>query len=534
MNKKTRTKTRTVRLFKVLTMVIVLLMSSCYKDDINNLKKQSKEQGQKLELLLSWQATVNNEITTLKNLLNAIEARDYVTNVEAVEEGLKISFKNSAPVIVNCCGDGQLLIGVELIDGVYYWAVTVGGKKTVITDIDGRPLVATGPQGPAGPTGPTGPAGINGVTPVIGLRAGNSVDLSDYILKKSGYMEEPTDFYWTISVNSTISDLLDSDGFPLKANGSKGDQGDSLIADIDNSNEKYVIITLNDGDPNDNNAGATVLELQKWIPNGIVIDNAPATYGHGSTTPVNYSFINATEPLQVFVLQVSQNWGVTVNRGTQTLSVTAPPLGIDDDKGWALLLGYDADQKTYTRLIELSTITRQVGDIFYVGGEPVGVVIVANDGTMNSGLVLSFMEGGPFEATQGFALGHVGIGHVCAWTKANDWANSYTSAGWFQANTDYYRNTLVPAIMALGGGDYETGLIAFNDAVVTVNTNEGTSYPLIKYNGDGTNTSAVYYWTNEGNPSYNADAWNFDPNVADVQNIDRDTGGGYARIYRVF
>ena len=198
------------RKIKFILFSIIMITSSCVKSDLDNIRER-------LTSLEKWQTSVNQEITSLKNILTAMENKDYVTSVTPLEDGsgYVINFVKSGAVTIKHGVKGQdaspPAIGVKKdTNGKYYWTLdgewlldekgnkipTTGentapghgssifvpmirinketnkweisvdnGETWTSTDVN-----ATGPAGPAGPAGPQGPAG-----PAGGGIGGNSI-----------------------------------------------------------------------------------------------------------------------------------------------------------------------------------------------------------------------------------------------------------------------------------------------------------------------------------------------------------------------
>ncbi|MGG6550342.1 UNVERIFIED_CONTAM: DUF4988 domain-containing protein, partial [Prevotella sp. 15_C9] len=60
----------------------------------------------KVTELEEWCSTVNNEIASLKRLITALENNDYVTGVETLENGYKITFSKSGSITIHNGKDG--------------------------------------------------------------------------------------------------------------------------------------------------------------------------------------------------------------------------------------------------------------------------------------------------------------------------------------------------------------------------------------------------------------------------------------------
>ena len=119
---------------------------------------------------------LNNDISALQSVVNALQQNDYITSVEPLTEGGKevgyvINFSKSGSVTIYHGEDGaqgeQGAQGDSYIpefgvkkdtDDVYYW--TLDGEW--VTDAEGNKIPAQGPKGDQGEQGPAGPQGPQG------------------------------------------------------------------------------------------------------------------------------------------------------------------------------------------------------------------------------------------------------------------------------------------------------------------------------------------------------------------------------------
>ena len=273
---------------KWLTMlVIVILMGGCqdYDDEIDDLNKKYNDQQASIEVLMKWKDSVNDEIKSLKSLIDAMQAGDYITSVKDITGGYEISFKNAAPIRIyhgksaEGTPGGTPTIGVEWdeVNKVYYWTITIDGETKRLTDEEGNDAIAgakgpqgatgpqgetgatgpqgpagetgaTGPQGPAGETGATGPQGPTGETGATGPQgptgetgatgpqgpAGETGSTGPQgpagvagptgVTPEIGIRTEGENSYWTVDYGEGAIDILVG-GEPVQANGPKGAQG---------------------------------------------------------------------------------------------------------------------------------------------------------------------------------------------------------------------------------------------------------------------------------------------------------------------
>ena len=157
------------------------------------------------ESLRQYCEQMNSDIQALQAIVNAIENNDFITGVNTIyeegkEAGYVINFSKGGSITIYHGKDGEHghtpSLGVEAIDGVYYW--TVDGY--LLLDGNGNMIVASGttPQmmiqdgswyvsydngqnwnyigqatGDQGPQGNPGGNGTDGTTPLLRIEDGN-------------------------------------------------------------------------------------------------------------------------------------------------------------------------------------------------------------------------------------------------------------------------------------------------------------------------------------------------------------------------
>ena len=206
--------------------------SSCKKYDDEWIKIKSDDFEKRIAALETWQTTANAEIISLQNLIKSINENDFVTKVTPLEDGTGyvISFKKGGDITIKHGekgaqgdkgdkgeqgekgdkgeqgekGDMPVIGTKQDTDGIYYW--TVGGEW--ILDGDKKMPV-------------TGEKGADAVAPQLRIN-------------------EDT-LEWEISTDG---------GKTFASTGivAKGDKGDSMFSALDNTNDKYVELTLADGE----------------------------------------------------------------------------------------------------------------------------------------------------------------------------------------------------------------------------------------------------------------------------------------------
>ncbi|WP_287131949.1 PL29 family lyase N-terminal domain-containing protein, partial [Bacteroides sp.] len=253
----------------VLTGWSLFSISSCSDQyDDSEIKDRLDKVEDRVTKLEEWCSTVNSEIISLKGLITALENKDYVTGVETLEDGYRITFYKGGNIIIRNGKDGidgedgidgyTPIIGVaKYSDGFYYWTVqTQDGNTDWLTDADGDMVRATGNNGKDGVDGEDGADGEdgvdgnNGLNPYIGDNGNWWVGTTDTGVKAQG--DKGLDAVAPqvrINDNTNEWEISIDGGKTYTSTGVKatGNQGDSMFKDIDNSNADYVVLTLADG-----------------------------------------------------------------------------------------------------------------------------------------------------------------------------------------------------------------------------------------------------------------------------------------------
>lgn len=245
----------------------VLTFASCndeYDDSIlTNRVDNLENRVHKLEELCSQ---INTNIGSLQTLINALQDRDYITNVTPItrEEktiGYTIAFAKSSPITIYHGKDGENgkngedgkdgvngadgkdgengkdgvdgkdgstpIIGVQKhTDGIYYWTI----NDEWLLDDNGNKVKAEGTDGKDGTDGTNGSNGLNG---------SNGKDGKDGVIPKL----KITSGYWYVSYNngSTWTELGKATG----EDGVNGNDGDNMFNNIIVNNDNVTFILKN-------------------------------------------------------------------------------------------------------------------------------------------------------------------------------------------------------------------------------------------------------------------------------------------------
>ena len=228
---------------KLLTLFAIVLavgVSSCSKFDDSAIWDKLNDHESRITALEELCKQMNTNINALQTLVEALEKRDYITNVSPVRKdgeviGYTISFADSDTITIYHGENGQdgadgkdgytPQIGVmKDTDGIYYW--TLDGEW--LLDGKGNKIQANGVNGIDGTDGSNGQDGSNGVDGITPrLKIEND--------------------YWYVSYDEgatwiELGKATGEDG----SNGIDGVDGDSIFSSVTQDDE-YVYFNLADG-----------------------------------------------------------------------------------------------------------------------------------------------------------------------------------------------------------------------------------------------------------------------------------------------
>ena len=220
-----------------------LALTSCKFDDsdiwdkFGEMEESIRDHEQRISALEELCKQMNTNIEALQTLVDALEKRDYITNISPIREdgevvGYTISFAYSDTITIYHGEDGKdgangkdgytPQIGVmKDTDGIYYW--TLDGEW--LLDGKGNKIQANGVNGTDGTNGSNGTNGTNGVTPQLKIE-------NDY-----WYVSYDNGATWEKLGKATGNDGL---------NGENGEDGDSIFKSVTQDDE-YVYFNLSDG-----------------------------------------------------------------------------------------------------------------------------------------------------------------------------------------------------------------------------------------------------------------------------------------------
>lgn len=292
-----------------LLLILAIFAIGCSEYDDTQIKTDITELEQRIAKLENLCSQLNTNVTSLQSILSAVQSRDAVTGVTAVEGGYKISFATASPITIlngvngekgdtgasgvdgNDGADGQPgtdgddgktpVVTIALFEGVYYWKI----DGAWVLDSGNNKIRASATDG------------SNGITPKFKIEGGR----------------------WKLSTDggATWSDYG-------VATGSSGSSGDVVFKSVDNSNDDYVVLTLADD-------STITLPKQKAFDITLNIEDA---YGitSGGKVDVPYVITSGGDTPQI-TLFTQNGWSATQTASSTSegvIKITAPTPMADD------------------------------------------------------------------------------------------------------------------------------------------------------------------------------------------------------------
>ena len=215
-------------------------LPSCSDDyDDTDIKKEIQDVKDRVAKLEEWQKTVNSDITSIKGLVEALQQKNFITDVTPITEGgeeigYTITFQTGKSITIKNGVNGKTpIIGVAKEGDIYYWTIKTGDADAVfMTDAEGNKMPVTGPKGDNG---------ADAVAPQVRINA----ESNEWELSTDGGET------WTgTGVKATGANGENGEKGEKGEKGDKGDKGDAIFAEngIDTeSDPDNVIFTLADG-----------------------------------------------------------------------------------------------------------------------------------------------------------------------------------------------------------------------------------------------------------------------------------------------
>ena len=253
------------KLLTLIAIALAVMVSSCSKfddsaiwDKLNEQEQTLNDHEKRIAALEELCKQMNTNINALQTLVEALEKRDYITNVSPVREdgvvaGYTISFASSDTITIyngkdgnNGTGGYTPQIGVKKdADGLYYW--TLDGEW--LLDDNGNKIKAVGEDGRDGQDGTDGTNGSNGSNGQDGQDGEDGTDGRDGVDGITPRLKIEND-YWYVSYDEgatwiELGRATGEDGTD-GSDGSDGEDGDSIFSSV-TQDEEYVYFNLADG-----------------------------------------------------------------------------------------------------------------------------------------------------------------------------------------------------------------------------------------------------------------------------------------------
>ncbi len=324
------------KLFTYLLSAMVIFAVGCEGFDDSLLWEEINSLKDRVTALEQLCRQMNTNISSLQTIVDALQNKDYVTNISPITEddkviGYSITFSKSGAITIYHGKDGKdgqngqdgtdgkdgkdgytPVIGIAKdTDGLYYWTLDGDwlldndGNKVKAVGVDGKDGAdgkdgvdgKDGADGADGKDGVDGKDGEDGKDGVDGEDGKDGTDGKDGVTPKLKIEKD----YWYISYDNgtTWTELGKATG----EDGADGEDGDSMFKEVTYDRE-YVYITLIDG-------------TQLVIPiNSINIPNNQIWYTNGSiteaTTPF-YTYVFGAKIISNKYDAEKEHWVITFN-----------------------------------------------------------------------------------------------------------------------------------------------------------------------------------------------------------------------------
>lgn len=229
---------------------LAAVLSACGDEeyDPDGIQKQITENANAIKKLEQNVNSLNDEISALRTMVNAIKSNVYVSSATETADGWLMVFTDGNTVLLRHGRDGSggneslnnpnATVSIAEYFGVYYWTITVNGSTDWLLDKAGNKIPVTGTNGLLGING------VNGTNGVDGINGTDGKDGADGVTPQLRVDEYG---FWQVSYDggSTYTNLKDANGGDIIAVG-QGDSGDSLIQSMEVT-DTHVYIVLHNG-----------------------------------------------------------------------------------------------------------------------------------------------------------------------------------------------------------------------------------------------------------------------------------------------
>lgn len=265
-------------------LLAAIMVVSCGKYDDSDLWNEVNGIKDRLESIEARLSEMNRDIQAAQALVNAIKDHVYIVSVTEVSGGYEVVLSDGSRFTIHHGKDGQdgkdgqngkdgstPVIGVQMVDGVFYWTVTIDGHTEFLTDELGNKIPTTGQGG-------------GGVTPII------KVDYAGY---------------WIISYDGgiTYNYITDDNGNRVKAT---GEGGGGLFTDVYQDGDYTVFVLANGTEIRIKSCTCSNKEIEDVIPPEILEEMDPyINIYRGNNPPV----VEGTYLIDPFVTVYCQDQG---------------------------------------------------------------------------------------------------------------------------------------------------------------------------------------------------------------------------------
>lgn len=297
-------------------------------------------------------ASLKSQVSSIQTVVDALNEGKVITNVELLDDdkGHKITFNDGTTIeVLN--GEKAPVIGIESLDGIYYWTITTNGETTFLLDNDNNKLPVTGNNGLDGNDGHTPQLAIDG------------------------------DGYWTVDGER----IKDADGNYVEA------QGDSFFKEIIDGEESVTFVLADESTIVIPKSGGTYLKFDK----SIVVFNA------GQTQMLRFKYENI---VSFEIIDQPEGWTTNIHLPNKYVNVVAPSDGFG--MGEIKLQGLDENGQTY-----LAKVTVTIAGSGFSSDEGVFILNEGNMTTENGSLIFITPNGQVYDKVyqnaNGSQLGNV-------------------------------------------------------------------------------------------------------------------------------
>lgn len=317
-------------------IVSLSTVAGCSDDyDDSQLRGDLSELSGRVEKLEQSVAKLNGDYTALSGIVDALEGKVYVSKVDPIADGYRITFSDgtTAEIKNGAAGAAAPVIGIDKdTDGLYYWTRTIDGKTEWLLNEENEKMP------------------VSGVTPVMGVDA---------------------EGYWTISYDggTTSSRVVDSEGNPVAA------LQDTSFFESVTYDDSYVYITLND-------EAGTVIKLAKGADFYLSIKGAAALadFSYGQTK----SFEVELKGVIKYTITKPDEWKVAYADGKLTVTApTAEHASCADSEGEVSIVYFGPDNAGSITTLRVAVLEApKIGDYLYSDGtwSDGGLISIGSDG----------------------------------------------------------------------------------------------------------------------------------------------------------